>query len=388
MLSKVVGYRDFHKEEHFNFQLNRWLPYLPEQELYEVAQQIVTFEDWTRVMTDYAERAEAEGRVMNAAYYYRGAEFFMAADNPNKSRVYLKFIEMFDLITGMTPYKRVEVPYEHGFLPALVAEPEGEWAGAWKDTLVIHGGFDSFMEELYPLVSSIVEAGYRVIIFEGPGQGLPLKKFNMPMIPNWEKPVSTILDYFEIDDCTLLGISLGGCLATRAAAFESRIKRVIANDVLEDFFGVITVRVGPHKARLLNTMLKLKLKKLLNRLFLKAAKKDVVMSWALAHGQHISGMSSIYDYFMWTKQLNTYEVSHRLKQDYLLLAAREDHMIPIGQFYSQAKSLTQVRSFTGRIFTQHDHAGNHCQVGNYELANKVILDWMESLQESQEWTEL
>ena len=50
------------------------------------------------------------------------------------------------------------------------------------------------------------------------------------MSPEWEKPVKTVLDFFRRDAVTLMGFSLGGGLVIRAAAFEPRVRRVIAYD--------------------------------------------------------------------------------------------------------------------------------------------------------------
>ena len=47
--------------------------------------------------------------------------------------------------------------------------------------------------------------------------------------------MAAVLDYFALSDVTLIGLSLGGGLAIRAAAFEPRVKRVITYDVLFDF---------------------------------------------------------------------------------------------------------------------------------------------------------
>ena len=48
--------------------------------------------------------------------------------------------------------------------------------------------------------------------------------------------MGAVLDHFELDDVTLLGISPGGYLAPRAAAFEPRVRRVIVFDVCWDLF--------------------------------------------------------------------------------------------------------------------------------------------------------
>jgi pimeloyl-ACP methyl ester carboxylesterase len=368
----IVGYYDFHADENFNFQLNRWLPFLPENEVRDAANLISDFEDWRKVMWKFAERAESEKRFSEAAFYYRAAEFFMLSKDPQKQIAYDKFVDYHNRAEWSVIYDRVEVPYESAYLPALVVEPKGEAI----DTLVVHGGFDSFAEELIHLVAPIAESGFRVILFEGPGQGLPLKKFGMPMTPAWEKPVGAVLDHFGLQECSLLGISLGGCLATRAAAMEPRVKRVIADDVLEDFFDVLCSRMGPQKASLISLFMRLGARKLINRALQKAAKSDNVIAWSFDHGMHVSGTANPFEYLQWTQQMSTKRISHKLTQDYLLLGAKDDHLIPLQQFYQQAESLTNLRSFTSRLFTSSQHASSHCQIGNQGLANRVIRDWL------------
>nr|WP_241262923.1 alpha/beta hydrolase [Parahaliea mediterranea] len=287
-------------------------------------------------------------------------------------RAYEKFRENHARVSWDVDYERVEVPYPGGFLPALVIEPEG----ALLDTLVVHGGFDSFAEELIHQFAPIAKCGFRVIFFEGPGQGYPLKVLGMHMTPDWEKPVGAVLDHFELQECSLMGISLGGCLATRAAAKEPRVKRVIADDVLEDFFGCLASRLGKRQARVLQTLLDLGANALVNRAMGKGAAKDPVVGWAVDHGLHVSGTASPFEYMQWGRRMNTRGISHELRQDYLLLGARDDHLVPLEQFYSQARTLVNVRSFSSRLFTASDHAGSHCHIGNQELVNRVITEWL------------
>jgi predicted esterase YcpF (UPF0227 family) len=42
----------------------------------------------------------------------------------------------------------------------------------------------------------------------------------MKFDPAWERPVKAVLDYFNLEDVTIIGASLGGYLAPRAAVFE------------------------------------------------------------------------------------------------------------------------------------------------------------------------
>jgi pimeloyl-ACP methyl ester carboxylesterase len=55
------------------------------------------------------------------------------------------------------------------------------------------------------------------------------------MTHEWHKPCKAVLDYFKLDDVTLIGYSLGGCFALRAAANEPRIKRVVCDDIVTEF---------------------------------------------------------------------------------------------------------------------------------------------------------
>jgi pimeloyl-ACP methyl ester carboxylesterase len=90
--------------------------------------------------------------------------------------------------------------------------------------------------DVRPLLPLPMVPGYDAVLFEGPGQGSVIRRQGIPFTPAWEKPVAALLDHFELTDVTLLGISLGGCLAPRAAAFEPRVRRVIAFDVCWDLF--------------------------------------------------------------------------------------------------------------------------------------------------------
>ncbi|MTH95222.1 hypothetical protein [Roseibium sp. RKSG952] len=123
----------------------------------------------------------------------------------------------------------------------------------------------------------------------------------------------------------------------------------------------------------------------MNRLLERAATRDETLAWAIAHGRHVSGAASAYDYLKWAQTISTRDVSHLLKQDVLLLGAQEDHLIPLAQFYSQQQTLTNVRSLTARLFTSREHASSHCQVGNTGLSLDVIINWvMESKRQTEE----
>ena len=81
-----VRYHKFHRDQVFNFQLNRWhsLGYARFEDMEEAGRRINSFDDWKEVMLELADKALSEDRILNAAFYYRAAEFYTFSDDPDK----------------------------------------------------------------------------------------------------------------------------------------------------------------------------------------------------------------------------------------------------------------------------------------------------------------
>ncbi len=169
------------------------------------------------MFVELAERAVSEGRLKNASVYYRAAEFLTDPEDPDKVPLYRKFHETFYKGFADEGISSFTVPYAGSFLPAMRL-PARE--GKSKGIVVIHGGFDSFIEEFYCFWRHFADSGYDVIAFEGPGPGGALRLYTLYHDHDWEKPVSAVLDHCGKEDCTLLGIPFGGYWRLRAAAFE------------------------------------------------------------------------------------------------------------------------------------------------------------------------
>src|SRR5919108_126683 len=97
-----------------------------------------------------------------------------------------------------------------------------------RGAVLIHGGFDSLIEEFVAIWQRIAAAGFDVIAFDGPGQGGARALAGLTFDHDWEQPVGAVLDYFGVASATLVGISMGGYWALRAAAFEPRVERVVS----------------------------------------------------------------------------------------------------------------------------------------------------------------
>ncbi|MBI5843779.1 MAG: alpha/beta fold hydrolase [Deltaproteobacteria bacterium] len=374
-----TGTRRFHADTNFNFQMNRLCLMGGGDfgDVSEAAGRIATLSDWKTQFLLMAEKAEAQGRLLNASGYYRSAEFFMPFSDPEKEVAFNKAMELFRIYAkdefdqGLVSEHRV--PYEKGFLPAwrLPAPASGS-----RGVLVLHGGFDSAKEELYPSADVARKAGFEVILFEGPGQGEVLGLQKIPMTHEWERPVNAVLDHFKLDGVTLVGLSLGGYLAMRAAAFSPRIKRVVAWDVIHDFFRVLSGARGPLLGTGIRLLSGLHADGLLDKIALKKAARDSFTAWGMDRGMGVFGIDRPSAVFHAAKRYNTRPFSEKVTQDVLLLAGTSDHFIPISLFHKEMRAYKNARSLTGRVFTSAENAADHCQIGNIPLALSLIGAWI------------
>ena len=121
--------------------------------------------------------------------------------------------------------------------------------------LICFGGADSTQEELYFLsVADGPALGYAVLTFDGPGQGLVLRRDGIPLRPDGETIVGAVLDFLgkyseqnpeanlDLDALTITGQSLGAYLALRGAA-DPRIKACIAVDPIYDLWELAMSRM-------------------------------------------------------------------------------------------------------------------------------------------------
>lgn len=369
----AVGYHRLHPDRGMEFQLNRFLQWIGPAALPEIrsaAAGIGSYDDWIAVFLDLAQRVRDDGRVFDAAYYDRAAEFFMPVGDPRREAARARFVGTMRDLYQLCP---VDVPYDTGALPTYDVQPDISPRGV----LLVCGGFDEYSEEIFPLLLAGARAGYRVVTFDGPGQGGALEDHGLALIAAWERPVAAVLDHFGLDDVTLIGISLGGGLAVRAAAFEPRIRRVVALDVLDDFLECLGTQAFPGAATILRLGLAVRARQLVNRAARLAAARKPIAAWGLRQGMHVTGTRDAYGFFRAARSLSTRTISGRVTADVLLLAGADDHYVPAHQLRRQAGALTNARSVTTRLFTLAEQAHNHCQIGNIGCCLRIILTWLQ-----------
>jgi hypothetical protein len=188
------------------------------------------------------DKVSAREAFQRANCYYRSAEFFLERNDPrhretwqNARSSFQKAAVLFDV-----PIEIIEIPYQDISLPAYFVP--GSSTGDKCPTLLLMGGFDSSVEELYYFGGAAgARRGYNVLQFEGPGQRTTAHMHPGSLYqPDYEIPVSTVVDYaitrsdVDADKLAFAGFSLGGNLGARVGLYEKRISACIVNSLLTD----------------------------------------------------------------------------------------------------------------------------------------------------------
>ena len=367
-----VGYHSFHKNKALNFQFNRWYSfgYARYEDMAKAAKNIKTFDNWAEGMTKLAREAETEGRMINAAFYYRAAEFYIPPRNAKKDVLYDKFKSIVHEKLKENGVEITKIPFKGAYLPCLVKKAKDP-----KGTIVIHGGFDSFMEEFFSVISYFCGKGYDTYVFEGPGQGDARRKHGLAFDYRWEQPTSAVLDYFKLNDVTLLGVSMGGYLCFRAAAFDKRIKRVVASSIAYDY-----TDFAPKLLQPIVHLFYHKLTNFTNNATLREIAKGGFKSWYFQNLMYMQNAEKPIDAIQYLTEMDA-EALHceNISQDILILTGRDDFMCPFKMHKKQVNALINARSVTGKVFYKDSHASSHCQVGNVKLSLDTMSEWIKSV---------
>jgi dipeptidyl aminopeptidase/acylaminoacyl peptidase len=145
------------------------------------------------------------------------------------------------------PHQRVQVPFEGVELDGWFFPPRHRITREKPPCILFLSGADALPEEnFFRGVQYVTARGAACFVFNGPGQGSALRLLGLPTRPDFEKPVSAAVDVlmqrddFDHDRLGLLGVSMAGYYAPRAASHEPRFKALCAwgglYDVLTDLY--------------------------------------------------------------------------------------------------------------------------------------------------------
>ncbi|MDR5694002.1 MAG: alpha/beta hydrolase [Armatimonadota bacterium] len=306
-------------------------------------------QEWSKVAMIYEElatQAIAEGNLetagshlFRAALYYHFAKFFYVHDPDSYTRAARKSWECYQKGSPYydPPAERVEIPFGKTRLPGYLRRPS---AVERPPVVVLITGLDSTKEENHTFEEVFLRRGMATLSFDGPGQG-EVEEI-LPMRPDWEAPVAAVLDFLVCRadvDGTLVGLvgrSLGGYYALRAAAFDGRVRAVAESSGPFDF----------------------------------GACWETLPLLSRSAFRYRSRSSSEEDARIYAKEFTLRGVAHRIACPVLIVHGKQDRVIPWAQAVAIAEGVGGPKELV--LFEEGGHGCNNLSTRYRPL----IGDWM------------
>ena len=323
--------------------------------------------------------ASASSAYLRASNYYRTAEFFLRDDPANDPRVdstSARAIETFRAAPEIQAHwTRVGIPYQGIELEGYYLNAGGDEPGR---TLLAHGGYDSTVEELFFTAGEAARRrGWNCLIFEGPGQASALRVNKLPFRHDWEAVVTPVVDFalslpgVDPERIALLGMSMGGYLAPRAAAFEHRLAACVAYDGVIDMAVTILGRLGPQSPELDSKQTLAAM----DHLIAHRAEAPSSLRWGISNALWVFRGDTTQELL---DEISKYgdltEVVGQITCPTLVCEAENDHF-----FSGQPQMLYDALRCPKTLltFTAAEGAAEHCHVGALTLFHQRMFDWLD-----------
>ncbi|PHR92590.1 MAG: alpha/beta hydrolase [Robiginitomaculum sp.] len=326
------------------------------------------FRAWCEMAENVATLAaedEAMGRNLSASKKYRRAVAYYIAcermqdrDYEPRKVAYQRMLELRDkmILTGKLNCEVVTFPYESNTLSGLFIQAEG---GTGSAPCMIHcNGLDSIKEMLYlcETAQELSKRGISSLLIDQPGVGEALRLEGLHAIHNSEKWASAAVDYLEArpevdaNKIGIVGISLGGYYAPRAAAFEPRLALCVSWGGNHDW--------GEIQRRRLR----------------KEGDHPVPHYWN--HVLWVWGQPDLEAFLEYTNGVCLDGVIEKIQSPYLVTHGSGDRQIPVEfahKSYDQAVNSVHREI---RVFTEREGGVEHVAADNMEPTRSFICDWI------------
>ncbi|GLF98514.1 alpha/beta hydrolase family protein [Streptomyces yaizuensis] len=339
--------------------------------------------DRARVLQQRAESAGKHGRRVSAAdAYLRAATYWRASlmhfsrpDDPRTRAHAISAYDCYDRYLALSGYpgEPVRIPYEDGFLPSYLYRSPA--AGRKAPLLIFFQGRDAWPEDSRWLYDGAIRRGYHCLSVQGPGQGLALRLQGLPFRHDWEQVVTPVVDVavalegVDADRIGLMGLSFGGYLAPRAAAFEQRLKVCVADPGVlhwgESIRSGLPASLGDALAEGPEAF---------NAAAAAVTAGSPLAEWFLRDAAWKHGVSTPYDLFQEFDACDLTGVAGRISCETLVMDGAEERF-SAGQARQLYDALDCPKEFL--LFDGASTAQLHCQNGGTATAAESTFDWLD-----------
>jgi dienelactone hydrolase len=328
--------------------------------------------EWTRMarIVEHRGRASRHDRtrascLFRAAHYYHLGERFLQPKTAEGLADYRQGVECFKEAARLISHPRiepVEIPYEGKSLPGLLVHAESSVACA--PAMVFFDGLDVTKEiQYFHGVPEMAARGIACLIVDGPGNGESIRFRGMPLHHETERYGRAAYEFlagrgeFDADRIGVMGISLGGYYAPRAASLEPRFACCVAWGAQWDYHAIWQER--------------------LERI---AQSQAVSLSVAAEHLLWIFDVRTPAEALQRLEGFRLDGVVQKMRCPFLLVHGERDAQIPLESAQRCYEAVgSQRKSF--KVFTPEEGGFLHCQVDNTTIGVDAICDWLEEVLE-------
>lgn len=306
----------------------------------------------------HAESAAAKYR--RACAYLITAERMQASDYPPRQQAYADMLSTFAryIESSGDPCEMVDIPYADSHYPALFCSA----ATADNPTppcMVFCNGLDSVKEMVFlvGLPAALRARGISCLIVDQPGVGGALRLNKLPAIVETEIWAGRAVDWLETradvasDRIGMMGWSLGGYYAPRAAAFEKRFKLCVAWGANHEW-GLVQQRRRRNEGE-----------------------NPVPHYWA--HVMWVWGQDRLDDFMALSERITLTGVVERIDVPFLVVHGENDRQIPVEYAHRSHEQAVRSPRADLKIFTAREGGVEHCSADNMEPVRSYIADWVQ-----------
>jgi len=336
---------------------------------------------WIRISEHCANRAEEalahHDRVRAREFFFRAANFAKSAMvilNPLDRRHRLYWQTSLDLFLKAgalleLPLEQLPVDFEGEILPCFfLPAAKGRKSPV---VVIVTGGEGCAVENYFWAGAYALKNGYSVLLYEGPGNIATMHTNGLLQRPDSEVPIGRVLDHLlarpDVDDArvALLGLSFGGYLVARAAAFDKRIKAVIPDSPLRNIHRMLKSVLPSFTFSLPNFLMEFVKNHLMP--YSDRATLDLLL-WEGGVATFREGVERL-------KPFSIEGIEHQITCPTLALTGDGEGT----QFVAQAREFLANIGATEKVireFHNSEGAGSHCQADNSFLMNQEVIAWL------------
>ncbi len=308
--------------------------------------------------------AERENRgLTSGSYYLRAANYYFCGErflppSPEKFATYRRSLAAFEkgIARRYPNIERVEVPFEGVSLPAwFMRSPKAQGRAP---TVIMFDGLDN-AKEMSVLFGGVELAnrGIHCLAIDGPGQGEALRLRGIASRYDYEVPATAAYEAISVRTdvdpkrVAVMGFSMGGYYAPRAAAFEKRFAACVAWGGHFDYHAVWVRR-----------------RQLMESGSMNISAPSFQLPWVMGKPDLDSAMTKLKDYTL-------DGIAEKIECPFLVVHGENDGIVPVEYAHQLFRAVGTVQK-TLKIFTAEDGGSDHCQEDNRQVGANYVADWL------------